>query len=692
VVTLVPGNLWSRWLYTSACLGALATAGGAISLLGWILDVPRLADWAGTGITIKPNAAIAAVLTGSGVIAVCVRRRALAYVFGGSAALIGGATLLEHLLGVDLGIDTLLFSESPGAPATAAPGRMGPPASVSFMLVGLGGMLAMGALGGRRRRIAAVLGLTVVYVGLLSLAGYSFGAEMLYTLPHITGISPHTAGILAVLGVGLLTALEEQEPVRVLRENSAAGALARRALVFAVILPLVLGFTAARAEARGLVDGGMTTALLVLSLIALMCGVVWWCVAVVRARERTLVLEISKRERAQAALVESEQRVYQLVDELQAADRRKDAFLATLAHELRNPLAPIRNSLELLKSAGDDARVMAYARSTMERQLVQLVRLVDDLLDVSRITRDKLELKRERVEISAVVEQALESCRPIIDAARQALTVVLPERAIYVDADLARLVQVVGNLLTNASKYTETGGCIALRVEAELPAYVVIRVRDTGIGMPADLLPRVFEMFTQMARPVSQVDAGLGIGLALVKRLVEMHGGSVTATSDGPGAGSEFTVRLPTARDALPAAASHGDVLRARPATGRRILLVDDNRDAATSLAELLELLGHQVTTAHDGEDALAQAAAVRPEVILLDIGLPSIDGYACCRAIRKEPWGRHVRIVAITGWGAEEDRRKSAEAGFNGHLVKPVDPAMLIGMLASPSDEKPVP
>jgi CheY-like chemotaxis protein/nitrogen-specific signal transduction histidine kinase len=364
---------------------------------------------------------------------------------------------------------------------------------------------------------------------------------------------------------------------------------------------------------------------------------------------------------------------------LQEADRRKDEFLALLAHELRNPLAPIRNALQVLKLSAD-RDVRNRAREMMDRQLGQMVRLIDDLLDVSPITRSKLELRKSRVDLRSVLDNALETSRPLIEANGHLLTVNLPRDPVWLDADLTRLAQVFWNLLNNAAKYTEPGGSIDLRAEVH-GREVVVKVRDTGIGIPADALTRLFEMFSQVDRSLERAQSGLGIGLALVKGLVSKHGGMVDARSDGPGKGSEFVVRLPAGR-AAPAegAAATSDGVRVGP--GRRVLVVDDSRDAAASLATVLSLWGHETRTAHDGLEALELAEAFRPEVILLDIGLSKLNGYDACRRLRKRLWGKDASIIATTGWGQDEDRRRSADAAFDHHLIKPVDRAALQGLL----------
>jgi signal transduction histidine kinase/ActR/RegA family two-component response regulator len=376
--------------------------------------------------------------------------------------------------------------------------------------------------------------------------------------------------------------------------------------------------------------------------------------------------------------------IHDLLDRLEQNVRQRDDFLAMLAHELRNPLAPIRNAVELLRMQSRlDPEKVGWATDLVDRQAQQLTRMVDDLLDVSRITRGKISLRREPVELAMVIHHAVETSRPLIDSRRHHVSVVLPDEPLRVQADAARLTQVVTNLLNNAAKYTEEGGRIALIVERQ-GGEAVIRVRDTGIGIPAELLPRLFEPFLQGECSGKCVQGGLGLGLAVVRKLVEMHGGSVEAFSEGPGRGSEFVVRLPLLTKARPS----GDRCRdggGQPAgaTGRRILVVDDNHDAADSLSMVLELAGHAVRVAYDGTSALAAARAFLPEVVLLDIGLPDLSGYEVARRLRQEPGLEKVLLVAMTGYGQEEDRRRSQEAGFHAHCVKPVDLKTLQGVLA---------
>jgi CheY-like chemotaxis protein/nitrogen-specific signal transduction histidine kinase len=371
------------------------------------------------------------------------------------------------------------------------------------------------------------------------------------------------------------------------------------------------------------------------------------------------------------------ERLKQAENELRELDQRKNEFLATLAHELRNPLAPLRNGLEVLRLAGNDRATLDKARSMMERQLRQMVRLVDDLLDVSRVSRGKIELKREDIELASVLRNALETSQPLMAERNHDLVARIPETPVILNGDLTRLSQVFWNLLNNAAKYTEPGGNIVLDVKPGR-GEVAVCVRDTGIGIPPDMLSRVFDIFTQVDRSLEKSQGGLGIGLSIAKRLVEMHGGTIEARSDGHGRGSEFIVRLP-ARTGSPAQAQPEASAEPKPAKMRhRILVADDNPDSATTLSLMLEVLGNEVFVAHDGVEALDLARRHRPQAILLDIGMPRMNGYDACARIRAEPWGREPLIVALTGWGQEEDKNRSRAAGFDRHLVKPVEPATL--------------
>jgi PAS domain S-box-containing protein len=385
-----------------------------------------------------------------------------------------------------------------------------------------------------------------------------------------------------------------------------------------------------------------------------------------------MAIDITDRVRAEQALRE--------------ADRRKDEFLAVLAHELRNPLAPIRHALELLRLAGDPA-AEAEARAVLDRQVRQMVRLVDDLLDVSRIRTGKVALRKERLDVAAALRSAVEVSRPLVEAAGHTLVVSLPAQPLYLDADPTRLAQVFGNLLNNAAKFTEPGGRVEVSAERAGDA-AVVRVKDTGVGIAPEVLSRLFELFAQAGPPGGPSGGGLGVGLALAKSLVELHGGQVYAASGGPGRGSEFTVLLPLAAGACqedtgaaPAPAGRGQA--------RRVLVVDDNADAADTLARLLRVQGHRVGVAHDGPAALELARSLRPEVVFLDLGMPVMDGYAVARRLRSAPEAAGALLVALTGWGQEEDRRRSKEAGFDEHVTKPADLSEVQRLLDRPGPSR---
>ncbi len=408
-------------------------------------------------------------------------------------------------------------------------------------------------------------------------------------------------------------------------------------------------------------------------------------------RQQELEAEIAERERAQNERDRLFQELQSEVEQrkraeeaLREADRRKDEFLAMLAHELRNPLAPIRNALEVMKRSEAAPEALRQTREMMERQVQVMARLVEDLLDVSRITRGKVELRKGLVDLRAVVARAVETARPLIEARGHDFTMDLPPEGLPVEGDAVRLAQVIANLLNNAAKYTEPGGRIRLSAGRE-GGEIVLRVRDTGVGIAPDVLPRVFDLFVQEAHPSNLSQGGLGIGLTLVKRLVEMHGGRVEAHSEGPGKGSEFVMRLPAAEAPLPR--PELGPTTGGSAAGRRILVVDDNADSADSLAELLQFWGHEVRTAHSGAEALDAARDFRPDAVLLDLGMPDMNGYEAARLLRDRAGLNGTAFIALTGYGQDAERRRSAEAGFQAHLVKPVDPEELRKLLAGRKD-----
>ena len=509
-------------------VGLYALAGGTLTLIGWAAGIQRLTDWRNDSISMFPNTAICAVLSGMALLLLHHARaeasKLAVRVMGAVVAMIGGLTLFQHIAGIDLGIDVLLFEMRPwGQHAAAAPMRMGPPASLSFLMIGSATYLLTGSH--RARRVASALAVAVAPIATLSLIGYLYGAREMYTIPRLTGIAMQTASIVFALAIGVIVSAPDREPMRGIMDAGAAGTLARRAMPIIIVIAVLLGWIRVSLQTHGLVDTAFGTALRTVFEIAFLMTLLWWAVKMVRAHEDAL---------------------HEREAELQLQSRRKDEFLAMLAHELRNPLAPLSNGLQTLALIGADTNALEQLRPMMQRQLSHMVRLVDDLLDASRISRDKLELRMERVELGTVVHEAVQACRPQLQAASLQLEVAVPDGdAIALDADPVRLVQVLCNLIGNAVKYTDAGGRIHVTLERDDATAARISIKDTGIGIPGDMLEHVFEMFTQVDRSLERMSGGLGIGLTLARRLVEMHGGTLSARSDGPGHGTELIVRLP---------------------------------------------------------------------------------------------------------------------------------------------------
>lgn len=378
-----------------------------------------------------------------------------------------------------------------------------------------------------------------------------------------------------------------------------------------------------------------------------------------------IVIDISERKATEEQLLE-------LNKQLSISDRRKDEFLATLAHELRNPLAPMRNVLEIMRLKENDDPFLRWSRDVIERHVSQMTHLVDDLMEASRISQGRLQLRKQQIDLCEVIQHAIEASQALMQDAKHQFTLTKPDHPVVVDADATRVIQIISNLLTNAAKYTPQGGSIYLTLMQE-NGEAILSVRDTGIGIPADQLTNVFTMFSQLTPALERSQGGLGIGLSLVQGLVTLHGGTITAHSEGAGKGSEFIVRLPVS---LGAGSSIREEKKSPPVgvTSKRILIVDDNIDAAESLALLLQITGHETRSAHDGIKGLAAAETFLPDFILLDIGLPDINGYEVARRIRQQPWGQKICLIAATGWGQDKDKAAAEEAGFNHHLTKPID------------------
>lgn len=787
-----------RGLSLQTSLASYAVIGGALSLAGWAVDIPRLTDWFNTGVSIQPNTALATTLAGIALLLLDRGRRAPAALMGALVAAIGASVVVEYAINIDLGVDEiLLFGREWGRGSVTLPGRMGHPAANSFCLIGtavlIGSLIPADHLYRRLRVLVPTLAGLSTIGSSLAIVGYIYGATAFYAIPAATAIALQTATCILAVSLGLILSVRDFGPARLLTEQSTAGALLRRTLPALVLIPVVLGWLRLFGQRGGYFDLEFGTAARTVTEIVLLIALIWWVARDVSAEERqrraaeaklieherllrtvteeaqiglvivgrdhrylyanraycdivrvnpegivgrhpqdvlpdvyetrirpkidaalrgeTVRYELELPERGQFVSVTYQPQftgdvitscIVAIVDtterrrieetltasrhELQEGARRKDEFLVMLAHELRNPLAPIRTAVELLNRAPSE-KDAAWARGVIDRQLGLMVHLLDDLLDVGRIARDKLTLRMEPIDLVKIIRDSLEMNRSLADLAHQQLHFSASRESIFMLGDQARVQQVVANLLSNACRYSgDRPGRIDVRIDS-VGDTAVVSVKDTGIGIPPHELQRIFEMFSQLDRSMERLQGGLGIGLHLVKRLVEMHGGRVEARSDGPGRGSEFVITLPTIDVdlAIAASARATDASRTTPeTTGLRVLVVDDNSDGADALVLLLESIGHEPHVAYDGPAAIAAANQLQPDVILLDIGMPGMNGHDACRAIRHTRVGPQPMIVALTGWGQHSDRQKSQAAGFDHHLVKPVDFDALIALLNS--------
>ena len=610
----------------------LVAAAAIAVLVGWFRDLPELTSLYLPGPTLKTNAAMC-ILCGAlaNLVLISTNNNRRAWLFVACAlaavpAVVGAATLSEHLTNRDLGIDQLLAPETPGAEATMSPNRMGPPASSGNMLLGLALFLSA-SRSARRRARSHLFALVTCVIALLPLIGYAYGFSEFFDVPRYTSMGLVTAVTLLMLAMAVQAGRPDAGLVALLCRGDEVGVFARRMVPASILLPFSIGWLLARTLGAGVVDASFAISAMGLALIVLLAAVIW-------SIGTQLALSLDARAASERALGESERT-------LRETDSQKTEFLATLSHELRNPLAPIRFAVELLN--GPPA-VSERARQTIERQVRHLTRLIDDLLDLTRINRNKLELHVRPCDLRQLVGDAVDAVSSEVKGADHTLDVEVRSQPVWVKVDPDRVVQMLVNLLTNASRYSEPGGKIFVRL-AVARGEVTICVRDEGHGIETADLERVFERFVQVGKTRH---GGLGIGLALVKALAELHGGAVEARSEGPGRGSEFRVRLPRAtapRQQAPAADSLSFA-------SSRILVVDDNRDAADMLRGLLTASGHRVLVAYDGEEALRQAAAFKPQIGLLDIGMPGMDGYQLAARLRNDSQLQELFLVAITGWG----------------------------------------
>ena len=666
--------------------GVVVAAAGTVVLLGWLFDVSTAKSVMSGWRVMVPATAAGFVLAGLAIVVAAGHARRRPNLLAARAIAAVGLvlpllTFVEYITGVRTGLEGW-FGVSFDA-SSAVAGRMSPLTSLCFVV--LNSSIIGTTFGGPRAvvaaRIAAGSTLLTAWLALLAIA---FDSGRLADVPRFPGMAVMTIALLALAswGANALSFAGERDPHQTAAASPRAGVM----LMAAFAVPLILGVL--RDALANIVSAQVMSSVLVLLLAAAMATIVWQYGARLtglrRERERAFAeLEQRVAERThELASRNAELRLSE--DRLREADRRKDEFLATLAHELRNPLAPIRSAVAVLRSLAVADEDRLEAQLIIERQVSQMARLIDDLLDVSRITAGKLPLKKRPRRLSDVLNLAIATIRPHIDEQRHRLSTSLPREAIVVDADAARLSQVFANLLHNACKYTEPGGEIQVTVALPNESEVEVAVRDNGIGIPPDFLPRLFQKFSQVEPALERSQGGLGLGLALVQGIVALHDGRVEARSGGPGRGSEFIVRLPVLSVSveMPAPAPASADETPRHLVSRRVLVVDDNEDSAESLALLLRLEGHLVKTAHDGETALAVAERFQPDAILLDLGMPRLNGYEVCERIRVQPWGQGILMVAQTGWGQAQDRARTLAAGFDAHLTKPIDPATVQEML----------
>ncbi len=659
--------------------GGLVAAVAATVLGGWAWgDLTPAAVVPGWRVMV-PGTAFGFLCIGLGLVAFASGRLRLLLIAAGAAVALPVATLIEYAFDLRWGVESWLVVSLPLESPVA--GRMSPMAALSLALLAtsVAALPWSSRWGEAAVRVGAGTALAVSWLAVLAV---SFDATRLANAPNFPGMAVLTVALLAVCSVAVLAS--STHAVTRLRDAHLHAAVAPGTLLAAFGLPLLLG------QLRGLlalmVPDSLAAAVVVVAFAMALAAVTWRVMARLQAfqvqRARMMAdLEARVDERTHA-LALANQQLHDSEGRLREADRRKDEFLATLAHELRNPLAPIRTGLEILKSDGVSGEATARAHEVIGRQMRHLVRLIDDLLDVSRITANRLDLRLERVSVREVLHQSVETARADLDRAGHGLTVQLPAEPTYVLGDPTRLTQIVSNLVQNACKYTPREGQVTLTAVA-MDAQVEIAVRDNGIGIASGDLPKLFEKFSQVSPGLERGGGGLGLGLALVRGLVSLHGGEVEVHSAGAGQGSEFVVRLPRVEPPEPAEPEREPaVIDGAP---RRVLVVDDNVDNADSLALYLRQRGHLVDTAFDGDMACQVADRFRPDVVLLDLGLPKLSGHDVCRHIRRQPWGTRTRIIAQTGWGQDTDRHRSREAGFDDHLVKPVAPAELLSLIAQP-------
>jgi signal transduction histidine kinase/CheY-like chemotaxis protein len=644
----------------AAVAGLCAIFGGVVSLIGWAAGVPRLTDWRNDGISMFPNTAACAVLSGLALL-MNARRAGRWHGITSLATLVmavGGLTLFEHVTGIALGIDTLLFHRPWGQVAAAAPMRMGPPASLSFLIIGAA--LATLSFAGRARGAIAALGVLVVALSMLSIVGYLYGAQQMYSVPRLTGISLQSASIIFMLGIGVVSSVPEREPLRSILQRGTAGMLARRALPILFILALTLGWLRIMIERKGLVDTEFGTALRTMTEIALLSGLLWWAVRMVGTHER--------------ALVASEAALRQAKEAAEAANIAKDNFVATLSHELRTPLTPVLATLCAWETSADFPQSLRDDMQMVRRNIDLEARLIDDLLDLTSIVRGKFALNLETIDVHELMRSVVSMYRSELNAGGFEVIQRLEAVRHVVRADPGRLQQVFWNVLKNAVKFTSQGGLIELSTRNDERGSVQIAVRDSGLGISTEAMARLFRPFEQGSDEIVKRYGGLGLGLTIARSLLNAHGGEITAQSAGLGSGATFTITLPgiqTQAQAEPIVPA----TPAKPATGRcfRMLLVEDHADTARVLARLLSGNGHEVKVAGSVRQAIEAFNGGSFDFLVSDLGLPDGSGVDLIRQIRQQ-LRLVIPAIALSGFGMEDDIARCKEAGFDDHVTKPVN------------------
>jgi signal transduction histidine kinase len=663
--------------------------GGLVSLIGWLFDLPLLTHWDGDAISIQPNASLAAVAVGAALLLFAFGRTSAAAVIAVGVTALGALTAIENVADVDFGIDrALLFARNWGTAATTAPGRMGLPASVSWALLGAG-LYSMSARPAARFRSAAPwLAVLPLASSTLSILGYVYDSSRLYAMPGVTAIALQTATYVFALAVALIVSAENG-PMKVFGDPGPAGIAARRLLPFVFAIPVLTGAVRLAGERMGLYDTAFGVALHNLVEIALLLVLLWWTGrAVMRHSEQARQAEAERRE-----LLVLEQTARREA-ERQATIR--DEFLAMLSHELRTPLNAILGWAQILKTDIADSSRIGQAAEVIERNARLQAQMIAELLDLSRILAGKMRLHVQPVDLEAVVSAAVETIQPAADAKKIRIQRVLEPLGSIVNGDPSRLQQVVWNLLSNAVKFTPRDGKVQI-VLARVNSHVEIRVSDSGQGIDADFLPKVFELFMQADASTARMHGGLGLGLALVRQLVELHGGKVTVASEGRDRGAAFTVSLPLAMFDPRTAEQrvHPLAPELRPATaplprldGLSVLVVDDSVDSLQMIAELFEGRGAAVTTAASAAVALELAGTRRFDAIVSDIGMPGRDGYELMKDLRA--LGVKTPAVALTAFARSEDRTKALSSGYQSHVAKPVEAAELLATVMALAPQAP--